>query len=150
MKFISLIFLSFFITQKMNAQMNYERNDLENLIDSSISIVFQSFRNSTYKVNDSIVVLRDNNSNWSVANVNIKNFYNLDIYDPINRKILEHGIFAWKVYPELKGKSLEISIGFYVVHYKDNDFYFGRGGGAKVVFEYSCKKRRWIFKSMKR
>jgi hypothetical protein len=56
----------------------------------------------------------------------------------------EYYIRAWKILPVLNGNKLTIDIVNFKITYRRNNYAFGNGGGATVVFEYFCNERKWV------
>lgn len=77
------------------------------------------------------------------------NFKTIDFHNKKNKKILKHGINAWKIIPMLRGNNYAISIIDFNISYIDNKYQFENGGGTTIVFEYSCVEKKWILVSNK-
>lgn len=66
-------------------------------------------------------------------------------YEKSNKKLLKKGIRAVIIHPLiLKKNKITISFVSSLVSYKRNTYNFGKGGGSKTKFEYSCKQEKWV------
>jgi len=77
-----------------------------------------------------------------------KLFKFIDVFNRRNRKILKKGIAAWAVTTKLKDNRITIWIADVGVKYTSKKhFESNTDGGAKIIFEYDCDTRKWVFKS---
>lgn len=70
-------------------------------------------------------------------------------YDRKNRRLLKKGGKAWRLIPKLIQNKLTISIIDCRITYDRGNYNFANGGGATVVFAYSCEESKWELKESK-
>lgn len=73
-----------------------------------------------------------------------KKFKYISLYETQNKKLLKQGINAWKIIPSLNGNRFTVNILDFLITYSKNNYAFKNGGGATVIFEYSCDSNKWI------
>lgn len=139
-------------TQLSFAQKGGNKDDYKRMIDSAISIISNSYFSSAISRLDTIAILKEDNSPWPIIGLNLNsNLISINIFDSTTKKKIVdgRGLDAWKLFPNLEGNKMKISIAFFVITLSNNEFYFSNGGAARVVFTYSCKKRKWVFQEYK-
>lgn len=115
------------------------------MIDSAI--ILQQSR--SYSSGDRVIHLIDQNDNpyILISDKDQQKFKSIAVYSKENRKLIKKGIRAWKVLPVLSKNKLIVTIIDFYITYKNKNYNFANGGGAKVVFEYSCDRDEWMFVS---
>jgi hypothetical protein len=120
-----------------------EIDDCKRMVDSAIIIqttlpVFSGGKGSVYLINQSnepYILLSDKDQS---------KFKTISIYSKENRSVLKKGIRAWKVVPMFNKNKLTVHIINFAIIYKNKNYNFSNGGGAKVIFEYSCDQDKWV------
>ncbi|MBZ5858545.1 hypothetical protein [Flavihumibacter profundi] len=143
MKNILLIW-SFFVSYASFSQGKID--EYKKMIDSAI-IIQNSLHSST--PGERVIHLVDENNNpyILILDKDQQNFKSIAIFSKENRRLIKKGIRAWKVFPVLIKNKLVVTIIDYYITYKNKNYNFANGGGAKVIFEYSCDQEKWIFVS---
>lgn len=116
------------------------KNDYKDMIDSAILM-----QKSAYRLNVYLIDEKDYPYQLTAKSLHGK-FKYLSIFDKSNRPRLKKGINAWKIIPTLHGNQLTIDIIDFTITWRKNRYNFGNGGGATVLFEYSCIDQKWILK----
>lgn len=118
-------------------------DEYKKMIDSAI-IIQNSLTSSS--PGDRIIHLVDQNDNPYILMIDKdqQKFKSIAVYSKENRKLIKKGIRAWKVLPVLSKNKLIVTIIDFYITYKNKNYNFANGGGAKVVFEYSCSQNKWI------
>ncbi|PVD49392.1 hypothetical protein DC498_25250 [Terrimonas sp.] len=134
--FIALVFLSC-------ASFGQNRvDDYRKMIDSAI--IMQTISMENFEDKGGIYLIDQNDQPYIfLSNKDQSKFKPISVYAKNNRKLLKNGVNAWKVIPALANNKLVIHIVDFTITYKKRNYNFANGGGAKVVFEYSCKNDRW-------
>ncbi|MEN5193222.1 hypothetical protein [Sphingobacterium faecium] len=113
------------------------------MIDSAILM-----QETAYKPN--IFLIDENDQPYTLSSDKFRNkFKAISLYKKQNRKQLKKGINAWKILPVLTGNKLTIDIIDFIITYNNNNYTFGNGGGATVVFEYNCDIGKWVLVNTK-
>lgn len=142
MKYLFLIIFSLAYCVKTKAQAG-SNNDLLKMIDSAITIKCSrvsdtgNFFSNLYLLNE-----QDQPLDF-LPSFKKFGFKSIRIYDQQSKKTLKKGINAWKVLTILNGNKLEIRIIDFLITYKDKNYNFSNGGGAIVIFEFSCNEQVW-------
>lgn len=138
MKYIIILVFSFvrIVSYSQNKDDHYKI-----LIDSAITLQIKALDDLK---EGSVYLIDQNNQSYFLLNENYqKKFKTISLHEKKNRKLLKKGIDAWKIIPILYNNRLEVSIVYFKITYNKLNYKFANGGGAKVVFEYSCKNDRW-------
>jgi len=91
------------------------------------------------------IIMNEQNNSYILSDEELqKRFSYISLFEKRNRKQLKKGIRAWKILPVLNGNKLTIDIVNFKITYRRNNYAFGNGGGATVVFEYFCNERKWV------
>lgn len=115
-----------------------QSSDYKTMIDSAIVM-----QKAAYKPN--IYLIDEQNQPYILSSDKLqKEFRYISLFEKRNRKQLKKGINAWKIFPVLNGNRLTIDIVDFTITYRRNNYAFGNGGGATVIFEYSCDEKKWI------
>ncbi len=122
--------------------------DYKTMIDSAIVIQTMRIDNVFYSPDIYLIDAKDQAYSLT-SDRDQKKFKYINVYDQKNRKLLRNGVKAWKVLPVLTGNKLVVSIIEFTVTYKNKNYNYANGGGATVVFEYSCDKSKWEFRESK-
>ncbi len=121
-----------------------KNNEYKKMVDSAI--VMQTTHIDKVPYQSGIYLLDGKDQAYMLTlDADQKKFSYMNVYDKRNKGLLKKGIEAWKVLPVLNGNRLTVSIVYFSVTYKKNNYNFTNGGGATVIFEYSCEKNKWIF-----
>jgi hypothetical protein len=131
----------FFISRTSFGQSGID--DYKKMVDSAIIIqttlpVFSSGKGNVYLIdqsNEPYILLSDKDQ---------LKFKTISIYSKENRSIIKKGIKAWKVVPMLNKNKLTVHIVDFAITYKNKKYNFSNGGGAEVIFEYSCDQDKWV------
>ena len=117
-------------------------DEYKKMIDSAI-IMQQSPSSSP---EDRVIHLIDQNDNPYIlmSDKDQQKFKSIAVYSKENRKLIKKGIRAWKILPVLSQNKLIVTIIDFYITYKNKNYNFANGGGAKVIFEYSCDQSKWI------
>lgn len=133
-----IVFLaSVILTHSLSYGQN-QNNYYKIMIDSAIVMQTAAYKPNIYlidELNQPFIISSDKFQ---------KKFRYIALFKKRNRKQLKKGINAWKIFPVLNGNKLTIDIVDYRITYRRNNYAFGNGGGAKVIFEYSCNEKKWI------
>lgn len=146
MKITLLLFVITFVHVSCYGQS--KNDDYKKLIDSAIIIQTTQADKTPYQPGIYLIDAKDQAYVFT-SDVDQKRFGHINVYDKKNKKLLKDGIKAWKVLPVLNGSKLIVSIIDFYITYKKNNYNFANGGGATVIFEYSCDKNAWIFRETK-
>lgn len=125
-----------------------KNDDYKKMIDSAI--VIQTMHLDKVPYQPGIYLIDEKGQPYVLtSDTDQKKFSYINVYDKKNKKLLKKGIDTWKVLSVLSGNKLIVSIIEFNVTYKSNNYSFVNGGGATVIFEYSCDKNRWVFRESK-
>ena len=120
-----------------------ENNDYKMMIDSAVLM-----QKIAYKPN--LYLIDEKHQAYTLSSDTFRDkFKTISLYEKQNRKQLKRGISAWKIIPVLIGNKLTIYIIDFIIIYKKNNYTFSNGGGATVMFEYSCDKNKWLLRESK-
>lgn len=94
---------------------------------------------------DAIYLLNENDHPYLYRGAFINlGFKTIDMTSSKSKRLIgKKGIHAWKVVPAIVGNSLKISVIDFFITYKNKNYNYSNGGGATVIFEYSCLKGVW-------
>jgi hypothetical protein len=135
-KVIALVAFVFLIHSSLCCQTR--TNDYKAMVDSAVVM-----QKAAYKQN--IYLIDEQNHSYALADTELqKRFSYINLFEKRNRKRLKKGIRAWKIFPVLNGNRLTINIVDFTITYKRNNYAFGNGGGATVIFEYYCNEGKWV------
>jgi hypothetical protein len=120
----------------------FKGDDYRKMIDSAIIIQIHLLGFNGNKEDIYLIDQNDQPYIFLSNKAQIK-FKPISVYAKESRKILKSGINAWKVIPALDNNKLVIHIIDFTIKYSKRNYNFSNGGGAKVVFEYSCMNDKW-------
>ena len=138
-----IVFLTVFLISASSKAQSTD-DDFRKMVDSAI--VIQITRQDRTIYQPSIYLIDAKDEPYILKSpVHQKKFDYLNVYDKKNRTIIKKGIRAWKVIPVLNNNKLVINIIDFRITYNKNNYAFANGGGATVIFEYSCNDGKWKF-----
>lgn len=131
----------------VHAQQN--KDEFKVMIDSAVNIKYTQLadaikkgNNKDYFINLYLLNEQDQPLNY-LYTANKPKFKSISIYDNQNRKTVEKGINAWKVFTVLNKNQFVITITDFYITYKNHNYNFANGGGSKTIFEYNCEENKW-------
>jgi hypothetical protein len=123
-------------------------DDYRKMIDSAV--IMQTALPRIFENKEDTYLIDQNDQPYIlVSNKDQAKFKSISVYAKKNRKLLKDGINAWKVMPTLDNNKLVIHIVNFTITYKKHNYNFANGGGAKVIFEYSCTNDKWVLTESK-
>ena len=138
MKNILWIIILIFLNCKSFGQSG--TNEYKAMIDSAI--VMQS---AHLNENGRVYLIDQNNQPYILeSDKSQQKFKSISVESKENRKLIMKGIRAWKVIPTLINNQLTVMVVDFYVTYSKRNYNFSNGGGAKVIFEYSCDQKKWL------
>jgi len=133
-----ITFIAFILLSYSSLHCQTQTNDYKAMIDSAIAMQKEAYKPNIY-------LLDEQNQSYILSNEELqKRFSYIALFEKRNRNQLKKGIRAWKIIPVLNGNRLTIDIIDFKITYRRNNYEFGNGGGATVIFEYLCNEGRWI------
>ncbi len=126
------------------------KDEFKVMIDSAISLKYGPLSAMVKDENaasyfGNLYLLNEQNEPLNYLEASSKyNFKFISVYDERSLKVIKKGIRAWKVFTILNGNRLTINIVDFYITYKNRNYNFANGGGAKTIFEYSCDENKWV------
>jgi hypothetical protein len=129
---------------KVHAQ---QKDEYKTMVDSAINNKFTQFQEATKKQNnkdylENLYLLNEQDQPLNYLRSSSK-FKLISVYDDRNRKLVTKGIYAWKVFTTLNKNQFIVNIVDFYITYKNHNYNFANGGGAKTIFEYDCRESTW-------
>ena len=115
-------------------------NDYKKMIDSAIEM-----QSALLKGKENIYLIDHNNQPYILeSDKEEQKFKSVSIESKENRRLIKKGIRAWKVFSVLIKNQLIVTLVDFYITYKNKNYNFLNGGGAKIIFEYSCDQKKWV------
>lgn len=138
-KCILLLVITFFSIVSMGQEVE---DKYSQLIDSAIILQINTL--GIWEKEIGITLIDRNNQPYFLRADTLRSrFKSISFYSRNGKRDLKNGKRVWKVIPLLERNKLVIQIIDFNVYYKKRGYQFVNGGGATVVFEYSCSSNQW-------
>jgi hypothetical protein len=122
------------------------KDEFKTMVDSAISIKYSHLIETSKSMDDNYInnlYLMDEQNQPLNYLYKPKKFKFIEVFNSRNTKIITKGIYAWKVFTNLKGNEFVINIVDFYITYKKHNYNFSNGGVSKTIFRYSCDENKW-------